>query len=238
MTAPAMKPVLNLLSAGAAQGLVKALQASFEADQGCTVQARFGAVGAMKELLMSGAECDLMILSDSLVDELVAAGRLRADQRAPLGRVRTGVAVKAGQPHPDVSTPEALREALRAAEAVYFPDPQRATAGIHFARVMAELAVADELAGRLRPFPNGATAMGEMAQSGPPGSIGCTQVTEILYTEGVELVAVLPPRFELATTYTAAVAIGARQPELAAALLALLASPGQHALRRAGGFED
>lgn len=233
-----MSLTLNLLSAGAAQGLVKALQSSFEQSGGCSLQARFGAVGAMKELLLSGQPCDLMILSDGLVDELVAAGRLRGDRRTALGRVRTGVAVKAGQAHPDVSTPEALRAALLAAEAVYFPDPQRATAGIHFARVMAELGVDQALAGRLRPFPNGATAMGEMARSGPAGALGCTQVTEILYTEGVDLVAVLPPRFELSTTYTAAVAADARQPELAAQLLALLASPAQQALRHAGGFED
>ena len=233
-----MSLTLNLLSAGAAQGLVKALQSGFEQSAGCELQARFGAVGAMKELLLSGEPCDLMILSDSLVDEQVAAGRLRGDRRAALGRVRTGVAVKSGQPHPDVSTPDALRAALSAAEAVYFPDPQRATAGIHFARVMAELGVDQALAARLRPFPNGATAMGEMARTGPAGALGCTQVTEILYTEGVDLVAVLPPRFELATTYTAAVAVDARQPELAAQLLSLLASPEQLALRRAGGFEE
>jgi molybdate transport system substrate-binding protein len=228
---------LNLLSAGAAQGLVKALQPAFEQLHGCRLQARYGAVGAMKEALLSGADCDLIVLSDSLIDALVSDGRLRADARAPLGRVRTGIAVPSGRPHPDVSTPEALRAALLAADAVYFPDPQRATAGIHFARVMDELGVHTQLQQRLRSFPNGATAMGEMARSGLPGAIGCTQVTEILYTDGVELVAVLPPRFELATVYTVALTTQARQPALAQQLLTLLSSPGQQALRLAGGFE-
>lgn len=232
-----MPRMLNLLSAGAAQGLVKALQPAFEHQHGCRLNARFGAVGAMKEALLEGAPCDLMVLSDSLVDALVAEGRLRADARAPLGRVRTGIAVPAGSPRPDVSTPEALRAALLAADAVYFPDPQRATAGIHFARVMDTLGVQQVLQPRLRPFPNGATAMGEMARAGQPGAVGCTQVTEILYTDGVELVAVLPPQFELATVYTAAVATGATEPELAAQLLDLLSAAGQQALRTAGGFE-
>lgn len=233
-----MTRTLNLLSAGAAQGLVKALQPAFEQAHDCRIEARFGAVGAMKEALLSGAPCDLMVLSDALVDGLVAEGRLRGDARAALGRVRTGVAVPAGRPHPDVSTPEALRDALRAAGALYFPDPQRATAGIHFARVMDELGVHAELQGRLRSFPNGATAMAEMARAGGPDALGCTQVTEILYTPGVELVAVLPPRFELATVYTAALASSALQPDLAAQLLALLSAPGQRSLRASGGFED
>jgi molybdate transport system substrate-binding protein len=191
----------------------------------------------MKEALLSGAPCDLMVLSDSLVDALVGSGHLRGDARATLGRVRTGVAVPSGQPHPDVSTPEALRAALLAADGVYFPDPQRATAGIHFARVMDELGVHEALRPRLLSFPNGATAMGEMARAGRPGAIGCTQVTEILYTEGVDLVAVLPPRFELATVYSVALASAAREPALAQHLLTLLSAPGQRALREAGGFE-
>jgi hypothetical protein len=57
---------------------------------------------------------------------------------------------------------------------------------------------------RCRTFPNGATAMRELAAAGTPRSIGCTQVTEIRYTEGVDLVGALPPPFELATVYTAA----------------------------------
>jgi molybdate transport system substrate-binding protein len=232
-----MMRTLHLLSAGAAQGLVKALQADFEREQGCRLQGRFGAVGAMKEALLAGEPCDLMVLSDALVDGLVAEGRLRGDARAALGRVRTGVAVPAGRPHPDVSTPEALRTALLAAEAVYFPDPQRATAGIHFTRVLQTLGVHETLAERLRTFPNGATAMAEMARSGLPGAIGCTQVTEILYTPGVELVAMLPPQFELATVYTTALTTDAREPELAAQLLATLAAPQHRALRESGGFE-
>lgn len=228
---------LDILSAGAAQGLVRALQPSFEQQHGCRIQGRFGAVGAMKEALLAGEPCDLMVLTDALIDGLVAEGRLRADARAALGRVRTGIAVPSGSPLPDVATPEALRQALLAAEAIFFPDPQRATAGIHFARVMQSLGVHDAVQARLRTYPNGATAMAEMARSGAPGAIGCTQVTEIRYTEGVDLVGLLPQAFELSTLYSAAVATGARAPELAAQLLATLVAPEHRGLRASGGFE-
>ena len=54
-----MSQVLDFLSAGAAQGLLKALQPRFEASQGLVLKGRFGAVGAMKEALLGGEPCDL-----------------------------------------------------------------------------------------------------------------------------------------------------------------------------------
>lgn len=228
---------LHLLCAGAAQGLVKALSPQLLARHGATLDARFGAVGAMKEALAAGAPCDVMVVTAGMVDELVQAGALRGDSRAALGRVRTGIAVRTDAPVPDVATAAALKAALLAAPAIYFPDPQRATAGIHFSKVMRELGVHDELAARFRTFPNGATAMRELANAGGPGDIGCTQVSEILYTEGITLVAALPDPFELATTYTAALGRHAHEPELAALFITMLCDDAAHATRQAAGFE-
>lgn len=231
-----MADTLNLLCAGAVQGLVKSLQARFERESGAPLQARFGAVGAMKEALLGGNPCDVMIVTDAMVVALQAAGELDAQPRAPLGRVRTGVAVRRGEPLPDIASPEALKASLLAASAVYFPDPQRATAGAHFAAVLGQLGIHEALAPRLRTFPNGATSMGELA-SAPPGAIGCTQITEILYTPGIALVGALPAAFELATVYTAAIGARATQPVLARQLVELLAGAGSRALRAEGGFE-
>ena len=231
-----MAEVVNLLCAGAAQGLVKSLQARFERESGAVLQARFGAVGAMREALLGGEPCDVMIVTDAMVVALQAAGALDAQPRAPLGRVRTGVAVRRGEPLPDVASPQALKASLLAASAVYFPDPQRATAGIHFASVLDQLGIEDALTPRLRTFPNGATSMRELA-SAEPGAIGCTQITEILYTPGIALVGALPAAFELATVYTAAVAARTSQPVLARQLVELLAGAGSRTLRAEGGFE-
>ena len=228
---------LHLLCAGAAQGLVKALQPLLAERRGITIEGRFGAVGAMKEALLAGEPCDLMIVTDKMIGELIHAGALKSDTRRPLGRVRTGMAVRRGEPLPDVSTPEALRAALLAADAIYFPDPERATAGIHFAKVMHELGVHDLLQPRFCTFPNGATTMRELAARAAPRLIGCTQVSEIFYTEGVELAGVLPPRFELATLYAAATTTTAAEPELASLFLEMLAGNDSLALREAGGFE-
>lgn len=200
-----MSATLHLLCAGAAQGLVRAVEARFLEETGARIEGRFGAVGAMKEALLAGAPCDVMIVTDAMVAALADAGRLGA--------------------------------ALLAASAIYFPDPQRATAGIHFDAVMQKLGVRDTLAARFRTFPNGATAMKELAAASPAGALGCTQITEILYTPGVALVGPLPPAFELATVYTAAVAAGSSRPALARRFIDTLAGPASRAQRTAGGFE-
>jgi len=228
---------LHLLCAGAAQGLVKALQERFRAETGAHIEARFGAVGAMKEALLGGERCDVMIVTAAMVDALCAEGHLRTETRAALGQVFTGVAVQAGAPHPDVSTPAALKAALLASSDIYFPDAVRATAGIHFAKVMAELGIRDTLEPRFRTYPAGAIAMRELATSRATAPMGCTQVTEIKYTPGVELVGLLPTEFALATTYTAAVSVRAAEPALAAAFVGLLVGADTRALRAAGGFE-
>lgn len=232
-----MAVTLHLLCAGAAQGLVAELQPRLLQELGAQAGGRFGAVGAMKEAFAAGEPCDLFVSSDAIVSALISEGLLRADSRAPLGRVRTGVAVRSGTPHPPVATPEGLAAALRAADAVHYPDPQRATAGIHFAKVLCELGLAGELQTRIRTFPNGATAMRELAASSAVNPIGCTQVTEILFTPGVDLVGLLPPQFELATVYTAAVPVRAAHPDLAARFIKIMSASDTAALRQRCGFE-
>jgi molybdate transport system substrate-binding protein len=230
-------PVVRFLCAGAAQGLVKALEGPFAAQTGARLEGRFGAVGAMKEALVAGAPCDVMIVTAAMIEALAEAGRLDGASNAPLGRVSTGIAVRAGAAVPAVDTSDGLRAALLAADRIYFPDPERATAGIHFAAVLRALGLHDRLAARFATFPNGATAMRELADSAAASPIGCTQVTEINYTVGVQLAGPLPREFELATVYSAAVAMQATERALAACFIAELTGVGSVALRRAGGFE-
>jgi molybdate transport system substrate-binding protein len=227
---------LEILSGGAAQGLVAAVTPQFKAETGFDIGGSFGAVGAMRDKLLAGVPADVLILTSALIAELTAGGHVVAGSGADVGVVRTAIAVRNGDASPPVGDAASLRAALLAADAIYFPDPKLATAGIHFAKVLDRLGIRDAVAGRLMPHPNGATAMREMAaaQCRP---IGCTQVTEILNTPGVTLVAPLPQEFELATIYTAAVVARAASPEPARRLIALLSSASTKALRDRAGFE-
>jgi molybdate transport system substrate-binding protein len=227
---------LRIVSGGAAQGLVGTLAPAFERDSGCTVAGTFGAVGAMAAKLRSGDPADLVILTSGLIADLAREGHVQAASAVDLGTVETGVAVRAGDPEPAIGDLAALGEALAAADEIYLPDPHQSTAGIHFAKVLRSLGLWDEGQARLRPFPNGATAMRELARSQGKRPIGCTQVTEILITPGVALVRPLPPGAELSTVYTAAVVGVAEHGAEAQAFAALLTSEASREARMRAGF--
>jgi molybdate transport system substrate-binding protein len=228
---------LPLISAGAAQALVTRSQERFMALHGYAIDPTFGAVGLMKDKLLSGAPCEVLILTDALITQLTSSGQLAAGTAQALGVVKTGIAVKTGEARPAVATRAELTAALKAASGIYFPDAVKSTAGIHFMNVLKQLGLDQELADRLRTYPNGAAAMTAMAKSTEKGLLGCTQDTEILYIEGVDLIADLPQEFELATVYTAAVCSKAKEPQAAAELIALLAGSESATLRIECGFE-
>lgn len=225
-----MSPRIAILGAGAAQGLAGTLSRR----AGVELEGAFGAVGGILEKYLAGEACEILVLTHAQVAQLTARGRVALDFCSDLGRVRTSVAVRAGAAKPDVGTAAGLREALLASDAIFLPDPHKATAGIHFAKVIADLGIAREVAGRLRAFPNGMTAMRALAgATGNP--IGCTQTTEIVATPGVALVAPLPKEHELATVYTATLKPGASEP--ARTFATLLAGRVSAADRAAAGFE-
>ena len=228
---------MHVLSGGAAAAVVKAVQAEFEKSTHGQIIGTFSAVGAMHAKLLEGAPCDVVILTKPLIDQLVASGHVVPDSVRSLGKVRTGVAVRSGTPQPSVKTRAELHAAMSSASAIYFPDPDMSTAGIHFMRVLKALGLDESLRQKFRPFPNGATAMGEMGKSLESGLIGCTQVTEINYTEGVTLVDVLPPEFELSTDYTLGICTQTQDLTQAKLLVDLLSGSASAAVRQQGGFE-
>jgi molybdate transport system substrate-binding protein len=227
---------LNILSGGAAHGLVNAVETQFTAASGQTIGGTFGAVGAMREKLATGDLADVVILTAAILRELAAQGVVVADTVTELGGVETAIAIRRGGAVPEVGNAEQLTLALIAADAIYFPDPKLATAGIHFAAVLEKLGIARAVASRLRPYPNGATAMRAMAASTDKHPIGCTQVTEIVATPGVTLIKPLPSGYGLATVYTAGVVAASKNQDAARQLVALLAAPATAEARRKCGF--
>jgi molybdate transport system substrate-binding protein len=227
---------LNLLSGGAAQGLVGSMAPAFKTQTGFDIGGEFGAVGAMAEKLRNGTPTDLVILTAAIVARLADEKLVAPSSIRDVGLVETALAVRAGDPQLTVRDTADLRQALLASDAIFVPDIKASTAGIHVAKVLGLLGVAEEVADRLRIFPNGATAMRHLAQSDARRPIGCTQSTEIISTSGVELCGSLPSGCELATMYTAAVTTQAAAAQQAQRLIDLLTATDASGLRGRAGF--
>jgi molybdate transport system substrate-binding protein len=227
---------LNILSGGAAQGLVASLAPKFKAQTGLDIAGEFGAVGAMAAKLRAGTPADIAVLTAAMIADLAREKLVVPASIADVGLVETAMAVRAGDPKVSAHDAKALRETFLASDAIFVPDTKVSTAGIHVAKVLQQLGIADEVATRLRIFPNGATAMGQLAISDALRPVGCTQSTEIISTEGVVLSGSLPPGCELSTVYTAAVTAHAAAASEAQVLIDLLTDAGLVELRTGAGF--
>jgi molybdate transport system substrate-binding protein len=227
---------LNILSGGAAHGLVASLAPRFKAETGFDITGDYGAVGAMADKLRRGQPTDLVILTAALVAKLAGEKLIVPASIRDVGLVETALAVRAGDPKVSVGDASDLRAALLAADAIFVPDTRASTAGVHVASVLQQLGIADAVATRLRVAPNGATAMRQLAHSDAKRPIGCTQSTEIITTEGVELSGALPRGCDLATMYTAGVTVHAVNADPARLLIDLMTSADGQALRGRAGF--
>jgi len=229
---------IKMLSGGAAQGLVAQLRESFLNETGCEVECVFDAVGTIEGGLADGDQADLVALTDVQITQMVRDGHVVAGSARILGVVKTGVAVRKSDKVPDVSTPDALEAALRAAEGIYIPDPEQTTAGAHFMRVLRKLGLdGDDLEARLRIFPNGDDAMAELAKGKGKGLLGCIQTTEIRFAPDVVVAGLLPGNLGLSTIYTVALTTQSKNPEIAAQFISKLIGSDAAHLRMAIGFE-
>ncbi len=228
--------LLNILSAGAAQSVVQNVIADFKRDTGNNVAAEYGAVGAMKARALSNVPVDVIVLTHSMIDELIAAGFLAAG-RFDLGKVGTGVAVRAGVAKPDVTNAHSLRATLRAASVITFPDPAVATAGKIVMTCLEKLGIADEVKSRLKFFPNGNAAMNWMASEGDARTVGITQNTEILPITGITYVAPLPDEFQAKATYSAGVVANTAHSTEAKDFISRLTSSAAKPMLAAAGYE-
>lgn len=228
-----MNEAVNIVSAGAAKGLLHAIAS----QTGIEIAGEFGAVGAMRERMNAGAACDVIILTDAMIDELAAAGKVEPSSVVALGKVSTGVALLSAAQTRSVNSAADLKDLLSSASRIYFPDPVRATAGIHVMKVLTELGLAQSHSARFATYPNGATAMRAMADAGDVNAVGATQASEIIYTEGVRYIGALPDAFALSTGYSAALVRGALNARVGRNLLDALAAASNAHIRLRAGFD-
>jgi molybdate transport system substrate-binding protein len=228
---------LRILSAGAAQAVTERIIDAFKRDTGHEVVADFGAVGAMKKKFTSGERADVITLTQPMIEELIAAGLVQPGSRFDLGKVGTGVAVRAGTPLPDVSSADALRARILSATRIVCPDPAVATAGKVVMAMLDKLGVADELRDRLQFFPNGYAAMAWLAQTVGTGDLGITQVTEILPNKNVAYAGPLPEAFQMKAVYSVGLASKAPQAEIAKDFIARFSAASSRSLLVDAGYE-
>jgi molybdate transport system substrate-binding protein len=204
-------------SGGPLPDVLGTLMPMFEKATGNKVKISFKGEPAIAEDIKQGLP-DLVITNTEVVDELVGGGSITGNGKTLLMISKVGIAVKAGAPKPDVSTPDKLKAALLAAKTVGY---SQGASGRHFATVLDKLGIADAIKPKAvvvqgRPV-GAAIASGE-------AELGFQQVAELRPVAGVDQFAELPPALQKAIPYSAGIPAKAKDAETARALLNFLRS--------------
>jgi molybdate transport system substrate-binding protein len=227
---------MKVLISGGFSDAYEKLLPEFEQATGIKVTTGSGAsqgdgpqtIGAQ---LARGEPADVVILSREGLDGLIAAKRIAAGSDVDLATVGVGAAVRAGAAKPDVSTVEAVKQALLKARVVAIP---ASTSGIWLVKeLFPRLGIADTINVKVTPRGTGATAM----VAGGEADLGVLPVSEILHAPGVELAGVFPAEIQFIQTFSAAVAAGASEPEAGKRLIEFLSSARAAEAIRGGGLE-
>ncbi len=174
---------------------------------------------------------DLVVTGADAVKALVESGDISAASETPVMMSKIGLAVKAGAPRPDISTPDKLKAALLAANSI---GHSRAASGQIFLRGVERLGITDAV-----------SAKAVIPQSGPVGNLvasgeaqlGIQQVAELLAVSGLDLVGALPDELQEPLPSSAGIPTRAKNAEAARALVAYMRSGvGQGILQEKGMF--
>jgi len=226
---------IKVFSAGAVRAAVQELAPAFEHSTHHSLAITYGTAGALRATLDKGAPADIVILPREAVAEAEANGSIQPATRRDLAHVAIGLAVRTGTRLPDISTPEALKRALQDAHAVAYVDPTRGTSGRYFDQVvLPALGIASEVRAKAKLQSEGSAA--EFLRRGE-ADIAVQQISELLSVEGVTVVGPLPAPLQKVSTYSAAVTVNARAPELAQELIDFLSTPASQAVFKARGMD-
>jgi len=230
----AMAAEIRVLSAGAVEPGLRAAAAAFQKQSGHSVNIAFNTAPEIRKRIGAGEAFDVVIAPPAALDEFAGAGKVAAE-RANLGRVGLGVAVRPGASMPDISSSEALKRSVLEADSIVF---NRASTGIYLENLLKKMGIYEKVESKTTRYPDAAAVM-EHLLKGKGREFGFGPVTEILLhrEKGLKLVGPLPAEVQNYTSYSAAPMTAAANAEPARSLVRYLGSAEAKALLAAAGVD-
>lgn len=222
---------IRAITTNSKRGVMQQLLPRFEAASGYRVELDFQPSKVALQSLLAGQEADLAVLGDSAMRSLQAAGRIVGEPTF-ISRVGVGIGVKSGAPHPPISTFEEFRAALLGSKSITYS--RDGASGLHFARVISELGIAEEIQAKATILTRGLVA-GLVADG--TVELAVQQVSEILAVPGVELVGPLPAKAQQFTVSSASLMADSKAQGPSRELIDFLRSGEAQSVFVACGFE-
>src|SRR5262245_5572836 len=226
---------LVMLSAGAMEPAVNPIVEEFRRGSGHAVNLEFGTAPELTDRLSRNQPGDILIAPTAVMDRAVRDGRADSASRVELGKIGVGVFVRRGGRLPNLSSRDALRQAVLAATAVVYTQGSSVQ---YIETMLATLGVEVDIRGRVVRMAD-SDAASQLVALGSFGDLGFGAITAIKAhdTRGTQYVGPLPVELQNFTAYEAAVRQGARAPDAAAAFLTFVKTPAARKLLQSAGVE-
>jgi molybdate transport system substrate-binding protein len=182
--------------------------------------------------LARGETADVVIVAADAIDQLIQQGLVVSGSRVDLARSSIGMAVRAGERKPDITSVEGLKQALLAAKSVAY---SASVSGDYLVgELFPRLGIADQLKGKSQRIER--ERVGVVVARGD-AEIGFQQISELLPIDGIDLVGPLPPEAQRVTVFSAGIAAASTHQAAARALIRFLASPAASGTVSKSGLE-
>jgi molybdate transport system substrate-binding protein len=227
---------IKVLSAVGMKEVMDDLGPTFERASGHKLTIMFGTLGEVVKRVQGGEAADVVIVPRQGFDTLVADGKAPAGNVTVVARSGIVLIVRKGAPKPDISSPDALKRALLAAKSVTYGNPAGGGAsGIHFAKVLDRLGIADEMKAKTIYAKAGSDTAVLVADG--KAEIGVNQLQVVMPVAGIDIVGPLPGDLQATTIFVATIMTGAGNAAASKALVDFLRTPDSAKVIKAKGME-
>jgi molybdate transport system substrate-binding protein len=215
------------------RAVVEELLPQFEKTTGNKVVISFEPSTQIKKRIDAGEPFDVAVMTTTLIDEAIKAGKLSFESRRFIARSGLGLSIRSGATKPDIATVDAFKKTLIAAKSITYATQGASAAP--FEALVAKLGIEPQVKPKYN-LRQTAAQVGEAVASGTV-EIGVAPISEILPVKGVELVGPFPKDVQSYVELTAAIGTGAKEKDAAKSLIAFLVSPANMSVIRAKGME-
>ena len=211
---------VKVMAANAVREALIELVSAFENSSGHKVITIWGGTEGLAKRISGGEVVDIVIIAAPNIDKLIQEGKLIAGSRADIAKSGVGIAVRTGLPKPDISSAEAVKRAVLAANSVAYSS---GPSGFYIADLLKRMGIADQIKDKVRQPPSG-VQVGELVARGQ-ADLGFQQISELIHVKGIDYLGPLPPEIQNMTVYSAGRHTAAPAPDAARLLVKFLTAP-------------